>query len=107
MPAKYQSDGPGLGTNTLKVKSLELLYMGDYVGPGHNVIESDCNFVRHCIFVDKYEMFIMFAFVNLSAKTMMSFVILQTLQCKRTMQIHLCHVPNQGQDVTEVFELLM
>ena len=40
--------------------------MGDYVGTGHNVIESDCNFVRHCIFVDKYEMFMMFAFVNLS-----------------------------------------
>ena len=62
----YQSVGPGLGTNTLKVKSLELLYMGDYVGTGHNVIESDCNIIRHCIFVDKYEMFMVFAFVNLS-----------------------------------------
>ena len=41
--------------------------MGDYVGTGHNVIESDCNIIRHCIFVDKYEMFMVFAFVNLSA----------------------------------------
>ena len=40
--------------------------MGDYVGTGHNVIESDCNIIRHCIFVDKYEMFMVFAFVNLS-----------------------------------------